>query len=185
MTTRRAFLQLTLVAGLVPVATAVAGSPGLTGVLVLVEGGCPDSDAFAARVGSVALGPDPTAALLHAAHDLVHSDARAVIGLTRNAAAFLAQELLRGCGFRSSYQGRHGYRRNGLEHVLRGAPAVVTDLEARFTVQPDRWPEALAELGVDALRVADAPMQRQLHVRHASPPGSPGDLVSWVLVRDS
>ncbi len=192
MVSRREFLRGGSLAGLtslVPAATAAVrakATPANRPYEAVCDTRYPEGDAFLAAVAGQAyrshgVGNDPGVVLGVLPEAMTAG--RAVVGLTTHTALVIAQQVAGPQGYALAYHGEHTHLGDEqLRHRLLGNAAWLADLATLLKTSADGWPSALGNAIPRLTNDQECADRHELSCRATRPQGSPGQLVSWVLV---
>jgi hypothetical protein len=162
---------------------ALASELAASKVLVLTEGICADTRAFARCLPASRIEADPGPMLLELDKSFRDGEFELVLGLSRDSNFMLVEQYAQANRYQLHYHGIHRYGAKGLSHTLHGTSQIIKHLETNIPTANQDWTEAISQLpGLSDYQ--DRPSLKTAFTSgHVCPKQSPGLLVSWLFKR--
>lgn len=187
MTTRRTFLQTSLLAAGAPFVTGLAlrSRASMAGTRVVTERDCANACRFAASFGERAdsLPADPMDYLPAFEEALACERYGTVFGLTRDSSQFLLTQTAARYGYRVTYCGRHDARSGTFVHTLQGDRSTVSALASELDSGRAAWADVLAIHVPELVHSTSSKLRRAVDTDSVRATGCLPYLTSWTLRR--
>ena len=162
---------------------AIGSELAASKVLVLTEGICGDTRAFAGCLPASQFEADPGPMLLELDKSFKEGGFDLVFGLSRDSNFMLVEQYAQASRYQLHYHGIHKYGATGLSHSLQGNSEVIKYLSTNLPTVNKDWTDAVSQIPTLSEYQDRQLLKAEISSSHACPGQSPGLLVSWLFKR--